>query len=136
MAAAWEQERPLLTPLPDPLPEPFDVAVMRPVGRDGLVCFEGRQYSVPFRLVGETVEIRGIAGAVRILKACEVVALHQRGTDRRLVIDPRHYDGPGNERVVAPPPLGRMGVRIQELARAPVARRSIELYAALAEVAR
>ena len=136
VAAAWEQERPLLTPLPDPLPEPFDVAVMRPVGRDGLVCFEGRQYSVPFRLVGETVEIRGIAGAVRILKACEVVALHPRGTDRRLVIDPRHYDGPGTERVVAPPPLGRMGVRIQELARAPVARRSIELYAALAEVAR
>jgi hypothetical protein len=38
--------------------------------------------------------------------------------------------------VTAPPPLGRMGARMQELAAAPVARRSIDLYAALAEVAR
>jgi transposase len=136
VAAAWEREKAPLTPLPEPLPEPFDVAVMRPVGRDGLVCFEGRQCSVPFRLVGETVEIRGVAGAVQILKACDEVARHPRGTERRLVIDQRHYDGPGTERVIAPPPLGRMGLRLQELAQAPVARRSIELYAALAEVAR
>ena len=136
VAAAWAREKALLTPMPEPLPEPFDVVVMRPVGRDGLVCFEGRQYSVPFRLVGETVEIRGVAGAVQILKACDEVARHPRGTERRLVIDQRHYDGPGTERVIAPPPLGRMGLRLQELAQAPVAQRSIELYAALAEVAR
>ena len=54
----------------------------------------------------------------------------------RLVIDPQHYDGPNTERVIAPPPLGRMGRRLQELAEAPVMQRSIELYAALAEVAR
>lgn len=108
----------------------------RPVGRDGLVAFEGRQYSVPFRLVGETVELRGIAGAVQVLKDCAVVACHPRGTERRLVIDQHHYDGPSSERVIAPPPLGRMGARIQELATAPVAQRSIDLYAALAEVAR
>jgi hypothetical protein len=52
------------------------------------------------------------------------------------VLDQRHYDGPATERVIAPPPLGRMGRRLQELAEAPVMRRSIELYAALAEVAR
>lgn len=91
---------------------------------------------MPFRLIGETVEIRGIAGAVQVFKACQVVALHPRGTERRLVIDQRHYDGPNTERIIAPPPLGRMGLRMQELATAPVARRSIELYAALAEVAR
>ena len=136
VAEAWAREKALLTPLPEPLPEPFDVVVMRPVGRDGLVCFEGRQYSVPFRLVGETVEVRGVAGAVQVLKACAEVARHPRGTDRRLVVDPRHYDGPGTERVIAPAPLGRMGRRLQELAEAPVMQRSIELYAALAEVAR
>jgi hypothetical protein len=136
LAEAWARERVLLTPLPTPLPEPFDVVVMRPVGRDGLVCFEGRQYSVPFRLIGETVEVRGAAGAVQILKACAEVARHPRGTARRLVIDPQHYDGPNTERVIAPPPLGRMGRRLQELAEAPVMQRSIELYAALAEVAR
>jgi hypothetical protein len=87
---------------------------------------------VPFRLVGATVEVRGVAGAVQILKDCTLVA---RGTDRRLVIDQRHYEGPSTERVIAPPPLGRMGARIQHLAAMPVARRSIELYAALAEVA-
>jgi hypothetical protein len=53
-----------------------------------------------------------------------------------LVIDPQHYDGPDTERVIAPPPLGRMGRRLQALAEAPVMQRSIELYAALAEVAR
>jgi hypothetical protein len=52
------------------------------------------------------------------------------------VIDPAHYDGTSTPRVVAPPPLGRMGAKIMELATAPVAHRSIEYYAALAEVAR
>jgi transposase len=136
VAEAWARERPLLTPLPETAPEPFDVVVTRTVGRDGLVAFEGRQYSVPFRLVGEAVEVRGVAGAVQVLKACRVVALHPRGTARRLLIDQRHYDGPSSERVIAPPPLGRMGARVQELATAPVARRSVDLYAALAEVAR
>jgi hypothetical protein len=112
------------------------VVVTRTVGRDGLVAFEGRHYSVPYHLVGDSVEVRGVAGAVQVLKACEMVAIHPRGTERRLLIDQRHYDGPNTERVIAPPPLGRMGARIQELAQAPVARHSIELYAALAEVAR
>jgi transposase len=135
-AEAWIDEKPRLTRLPETLPEPFDVVVIRTVGRDGLVAFEGRHYSVPYHLVGDSVEVRGVAGAVQVLKACEVVAVHPRRTERRLLIDQRHYDGPNTERVIAPPPLGRMGARIQELAQAPVARHSIELYAALAEVAR
>ena len=94
VAEAWARERALLTPLPEPLPEPFDVVVMRPVGRDGLVCFEGRQYSVPFRLSARRWRCAALAGAVQILKACAEVARHPRGTDRRLVVDPRHYDGP------------------------------------------
>ena len=136
VAEAWAEERRLLTPVPETAPKPFDLVAARRVGRDGLVAFEGRQYSVPFRLVGEAVEVRGAAGAVQVLKDCEIIACHPRGTERRIVIDQRHYDGPSTERVIAPPPLGRMGARIQELATVPVARRSIELYAALAEVAR
>ena len=93
MAEAWRRSGAWLTPLPETATEPFDIAVSRPVGRDGLVAFEGRQYSVPFRLVGETVEVRGIAGAVQVLKDCAVVACHPRGTERRLVIDQRNYDG-------------------------------------------
>jgi transposase len=136
VADAWAEERRLLTPLPETAPEPFDLVAARRVGRDALVAFEGRQYSVLFRLAGETVEVRGVAGAVQVLKDCAIVASHPRGTERRIVIDQRHYDGPSTERVIAPPPLGRMGARIQELATLPVARRSIDLYAALAEVSR
>jgi transposase len=136
VAEAWEAEKRLLTPLPEPLPVPFDVAVSRKVGIDGLVAFEGRQYSVPFHLIGQTVEVRGIAGAVQVLKSCEIVARHPRGTDARLVIDQAHYDGPSDDRVIAPPPLGRMGRKIQELIDAPVAHRAIETYHRLAEVAR
>jgi hypothetical protein len=65
-----------------------------------------------------------------------IIATHPRHTSARLVIDQAHYDGPSTDRVTAPPPLGRMGARIQELAFTPVAQRSIDLYAALAEVAR
>ena len=136
MAESWVAERPKLTPLPEILPEPFDDVGVRMVGIDCLVAFEGRQYSVPFAHIGERVEVRGCARTVQILKDCRVLAVHQRYTPARLVIDPAHYDGTSTPRVVAPPPLGRMGAKIMELATAPVAHRSIEYYAALAEVAR
>lgn len=136
VAEAWNAEKRLLTPLPDPLPVPFDIAVSRRVSIDGLIAFEGRQYSVPFRLIGQNVEVRGIAGAVQILKSCEIVAEHPRDTAARLLIDQTHYDGPSDDRVIAPPPLGRMGRKVQELIDAPVAQRAIETYHLLVEVAR
>jgi hypothetical protein len=70
------------------------------------------------------------------VKDCAVIATHPRATAARLVIDQAHHDGPSTERVYAPPPLGRLGVKIQDMALSPVARRSMDLYAALAEVAR
>ncbi|WP_238242203.1 IS21 family transposase [Methylobacterium isbiliense] len=133
---AWRAERDVLTPLPDPLFEPFDAAVLARVGTDGLVAFEGRQYSVPFRFVGQTVEVRGVAGAVEVWKGGERIARHDRHTSRRVLLLQSHYDGPSTPEVIAPPPLGRMGARIQELAALPAPMRSIEFYAALAEVAR
>lgn len=136
VAEAWAREQVLLTRLPETLPEPFDIVVDRPVGIDGLVNFEGRQYSVPFRFVRQTVEVRGLADRVQILKGCEVIATHARGTEARLLKNEAHYDGASTDRVIAPPPLGRMGKRLQDLASAPVAQRSLDLYAALAEVAR
>ena len=136
VAQTWASEQPLLTRLPETLPEPFDTIASRTVGIDGLVAFEGRQYSVPFAHVGDRIEVRGCARTVQIVKECRIVAEHPRGTAARLVIDQSHYDGPNTDRVIAPPPLGKLGARIQELALAPVAHRSIDFYAALAEVAR
>jgi transposase len=136
VAESWAAERAMLTPLPEILPEPFDDVGLRRVGIDGLVAFEGRQYSVPFAHVGERVEVRGCARTVQILKNGRIIATHPRHTPARLVIDPAHYEGPSTARVLAPAPLGRMGAKIMQLAAAPVAHRSIEFYAALAEVAR
>jgi len=132
---AWQAERAHLAPLPK-LPVPFDLIATRRVGRDALVAFEGRQYSVPFIYLGREVEIRGGAGRVQILANATIVAEHPRHTDTRLVIDPAHYDGPGSAEIAAPTPLGRLGRRLQELAAMPVERRPLDLYAALAEEAR
>jgi transposase len=132
---SFEAERRLLRPLPL-LPEPFDLAVTRAVQRDCTVSFEGRVYSVPFVLCGLQVEVRGCAGVVQVWHDGQVQAEHPRHTPERLLIEPSHYDGVGDERVAAPQPLGRMGRRLQEILDMPVEQRPLDLYAALAEVSR
>lgn len=136
VAAAWDEERRLLTALPETLPEPFDIVVRRPVGIDCMISFEGRRYSVPFRFVGQEVEVRGVAGRVLVIKHAEVIAEHARGTAARILRSEAHYEGKDTERVRAPTPLGRMGRRLTEIAASNVQHRSIDLYARLAEVAR
>jgi transposase len=132
---AWEQERPLLGAL-EALPRPFDIVVSRQVAHDATVRFEGRAYSVPFALLGREVEVYGCAGAVEIRQGTELVAVHARGTAERILIEPTHYEGPASERVLPPAPLGRMGRRLVEIAALAPERRPLDLYAALAEVAR
>lgn len=133
--ASWQAERHHLQPLPL-LPEPFDLVATRTVGADCMVSFEARQYSVPFAWVGQRVELRGAAETVQILAGGQVIASHPRHTATRVVIDPAHYEGPGSARIEAPLPLGRLGRRLETLASLPVAQRPVDLYAALAEVAR
>lgn len=135
MFDSWQAERRHLAPLPI-LPQPFDHVATRTVSGDCLVSFEGRQYSVPFAWVGQPVELRGCCNTVQILAGLQVVAEHPRHTEQRLLIDPQHYEGRSTERVAAPIPLGRLGRRLQELASIPVDARPLDLYAALAEVAR
>jgi hypothetical protein len=132
---SWRAECERLQPVPI-LPEPFDVALTRRVGRDGLIWFEGRQYAVPFRFAEEAVEVRGCAGVVQVWAEGRVVKQYPRGTKERLLIDPDCYEGAATDRVLAPPPLGRMGRKLQEIYAMPVEARPLDLYAALAEVAR
>ncbi|HEX2066206.1 MAG TPA: IS21 family transposase [Candidatus Thermoplasmatota archaeon] len=133
--ASWRAEQPRLRPVPL-LPEPFDLTATRPVQKDCTVSFEGRAYSVPFVLCGQQVEVRGCAAVVQVWHGGQVVAEHPRHTPQRLLLDPSHYDGAGDERVAAPQPLGRMGRRLQEILEMPVEKRPLDLYAALAEVSR
>ena len=57
-------------------------------------------------------------------------------TAERILIDPACYAGPGTAEVLPPKPLGRMARKLEEIAAMPVERRPVDLYAALAEVAR
>ena len=138
VAESWAAERPLLRPLPGLLPEPFDLVRTAPVHKDGTVHFEGRSYVVPFTYIGRDVEVRGCSGRVQVVdpQTTAVLITYPRHTRERIVIDPACYDGPGTAAVLPPKPLGRMARKLQEIASLPVERRPVDLYAALAEVAR
>jgi transposase len=133
--AAWQAERAHLGELPL-LSEPFDLVATRRVSEDCLVSFEGRRYSVPFRLVGRMVEVRGVAGSVQVLADASVVATHPRHSEALLLIDPAHYEGEPTADVLPPTPLGRMGRKLQEIAQLAPEKRPMDTYVALAEVAR
>jgi transposase len=135
LAESLVREQAHLAPLPI-LPEPFDIAVTRSVAIDATIGFETRRYSVPFAFVGRAVEVRGADSRVQILADHRVVAVHPRHTPERIVIDPAHYQGDSTPTVRAPQPLGRMGRKLEAIAAMAPERRPLDLYAALAEVAR
>lgn len=71
-----------------------DATVSRIVARDWLVSFRRNRYSVPFRLIGQTVEVRAHDGQVLITHRGQLVASHRQLTGRHeLFIAPEH--GPG-----------------------------------------
>lgn len=132
---AWQEEQRSLAALPL-LPEPFDLVGTRTVAPDCTVGFEGRRYSVPFAHLGRAVTVHGCSRVVQVWFDGRVVAEHARRGRERIVIDPRHYEGEATRDVLPPLPLGRMGRRLQEIAQMQPQRRPLDLYAALAEVAR
>jgi hypothetical protein len=138
VAASWEAEKPFLRPLPAFLPEPFDLVKTVPVHKDCMVPFEGRSYAVPFLYCGREVEVRGCSESVPIVdpQTAAILIAYPRHTPKRILIETACYDGPGTAEVIPPKPLGRMARKLQEIAAQPVEQRPVDLYAALAEVAR
>ena len=136
--ASWKAEMAFLGPLPETLPEPFDLVKTRKVHKDSTIRFEGRTYAVPFGFAFGRVEARGCAGKVRIFDEDTGMELitYPRHTRERILIDPSCYEGKATDRVLPPRPLGRMGRKLEELAAMSVDQRPVDLYAELAEVAR
>jgi hypothetical protein len=93
---------------------------------------------IAFSYVGREVEVRGCSGLVQILdpQTAAVLISYPRHTRERILIDQACYEGPGTERVLPPKPLGRMARKLQEIASLPVERRPVDLWRALAGVAR
>lgn len=136
--ASWEAEKAYLRPLPEVLPEPFDLVRSCPVHKDCSIHFEGHTYIVPFAYVGRQVEVRGCSGFVQAVdpKTGAILVTYPRGTEKLILMEQRCYEGESTDRVMAPKPLGRMARKILELAESPVQLRSADYYAELAEVAR
>ena len=68
--------------------------LVRRVQADCAVAVDANSYSVPWRLIGESVQVVVADGRVRILHAGQEVAVHAETTGRRQrIIDPAHFHG-------------------------------------------
>jgi hypothetical protein len=64
------------------------------VQADCAVAVDGNSYSVPWRLIGESVQLVVCGGQVRVSHAGQEVAAHAETTGRRQrIVDPTHFDG-------------------------------------------
>jgi hypothetical protein len=108
------EERPRLKPLPT---TPFDVDEIESgtVTKSFRITFDRNRYSVPWRLVGQTVLVRATDETVAIFLGPKQVAAHRRSWDVGQDIEhPSHKDGllELKPRAVAgtlPPALARLG---------------------------
>ena len=75
---------------------PFEMAreLVRKVQADCVIEVDSNAYSVPWRLIGETVRVVIAGDLLRISHAGREVAVHHRRTGRfERVVDPVHFDG-------------------------------------------
>ena len=101
----------------------------RKVQADGTVGLDTNHYSVPWRLIGQSVTVEVSDGAVRVLLAGSEVARHAQASGRRQrVIDVRHLDG-----VVGVPPNRSGAAALSTTADAPAPRHDPDLLRPLAE---
>jgi transposase len=124
----WQEETLSLRPLPETLPEPFDVQVSRTVEEGCLVAFEGHQYAVPFPFFGRQVEVRGCSGSVEIRGEGRLLKRYPRGTPELLLVDQSCYEGEEEARVHRPTPLGDLAKKIVLQRSWEIPRRSIAQY--------
>jgi len=73
----FSTEKPLLQPLPEHPPEAAVWSKLK-VHRDAHVQFEKCLYSVPFRLLGQTLWLKATVATVRLYRDHELIAVHAR----------------------------------------------------------
>jgi transposase len=68
--------------------------LVRRVQADCAVAVDGNSYSVPWRLIGERVQVTVCGGQVRVSHAGQEVAVHAETAGRRQrIVDPTHFHG-------------------------------------------
>lgn len=83
-----------LKPLADRPAFRGDRTLQRTVRNDCAIEIDGNAYSVPWRPIGERVEVTVAAGCVRVRHGAREVAVHALATGRRQrVVDPAHLAG-------------------------------------------
>lgn len=74
--AAWQEEKPHLSPGTGRAAYPFATEETRRVSRDAYVSWKGNRYSVPWRVAGGEVSLRELDGHLEIRRAQETLARH------------------------------------------------------------
>jgi len=68
--------------------------LVRRVQADCAIAVDGNSYSVPWRLIGESVQVMVCGGQVRVSYAGQEVAVHAQTAGRRQrIVDPTHFHG-------------------------------------------
>jgi transposase len=128
VSEAFAEERPSLQPLPA-VPFRAVLRLERRVTHEGLVSVGGNLYSVPDR-TRRIVEVHQFADEIQIFDAGRLVAVHAVVEGRRRsLVAPGHRRPPKPVRHLERP--GRDGPSVINRAGDQVARRSLEIYAAV-----
>lgn len=129
IAQAWEAEKPALQSLANRRAYPLIVQSVRRVSRDAYVSSQSNRYSVPWQAAGQEVLVRGVSGALEVLRDQQRLATHPRCTGRHQTITvSAHHVG-------IPTSANRSGkARLCLKVRAPeVEVRPLSVYVALVE---
>lgn len=129
----FERERAHLLPAQRQPSFLTDATVTRVVARDWLVSFRANRYSVPFRLIGKTVQVRARDGQVQVLYRERLVATHPLRSGRHeLAVKPEH--GPGAVMRNARQRFGERDLPTPNPMHVEVEVRDLALYESLCEV--
>lgn len=122
-----------LFPVADVAPYRLERNPVRCVANDSLVALDTNRYSVPWQIVGESVEVAVVQHEVRIFHEGKIVATHALCSGRHQVIrNPEHYKGLFRSSTEPLPRGHRIPDSLWDLSIPEVEVRDLEVYEAIA----